>query len=60
MGDEGLFLLINFQNFNTFLVKGLSSRGAFCAVQGFSELMACWIWSDQRILPMPRSRREQE
>lgn len=40
MGDEGLFLLLHFQHLNTFLVKGLSSPGVFCDVQGSSELMA--------------------
>lgn len=39
-GDEALFLLLHFQRLNTFLVKGLSSPGAFCDVQGSSELMA--------------------
>lgn len=46
VGDEGLFPLIHFQYFNTVLVKGLSSPGAFCAVQGFCELVVCWIRTD--------------
>lgn len=36
---ECLFLLFHFQHFNTFLVEGLSSPDAFCAVQDFSESM---------------------
>lgn len=46
-GDKGLYFLINFHHFPTFLAKWLSS-GAFCAVPGFSELLACCIRSDPR------------